>query len=856
MFTMKYILKNVMSGVGVLALALIFLMVSFLYSQQEHEKIVEEVSVDWWQVPVFAVDKSGNPVTDLEQGDIQVQLNGRQIPGFTLHKRSFSVIKREKEKKDEMPAAKQPPIQKNKVLFFLFDRSLSSETSIKRAKNIAKKIVAEAVEDVRFVVLTIDAFAGLVYVGEGSGSNKDRLLKLLEKEVKEKQNKRIVDPSEIMVNIETAKIGGSKYSEGDTVLFKENISKYYKRKSMGFFYSFEAFYFFLNSIADNKFIYFFTEGMSNSILASGGSLAGNRGMYYYYFRQLADYLSRSGALVFIINTMGVDQYHSNVTQTQLTENTAATISELPGEDSLRFLTRESGGAYLEGTHGKIVERLENMHRAYYEISFPDLPQLKGTARKVSIKSKRKDIKIHSLHALEKRKHYTQMNPVEKEILVVNLVTQPDNSLIKSTISAYNARVDKTKKSKNHLTYTVTLPPGYLQQHIDLYKVWLAVNDQGMARLEKMEKESLYPQKNRIKIQFQFPGSKKQKEKEEEIAGETRAYFVLVNRGTKPACAAVHGIELYQEDPLLLELEKKKTSAKAKKSGQSISAEEMNHILQGAADYCQRLKQSAFHFYCREKIVETRIPLSEGRIKKLNVENLDIDEARLTTRPRYGIVRAPSRRIYTQVKSYLFGYRLIKQGNKINEERDWISSSNNMKVHRDQVVKTNTFFSEKGVFAPITILDRTRQDKYNFQFIRFDERNSRRVAVIEALPKSPMETATIYGTLWIDREDFSLLKIEANPESIRNYRLLKDLALKLRTRLHLSLEIDFDWQQKGIRFPTKVSFLEKYKGGRIISMYRGPSGWERTRAQFTYSDYQFFSVQTEVSVQKADQSVNQ
>ena len=137
---MKYILKKVLFGPGVLALVLIFSMVSFLYPQQDHDKIVEEVSVNWWQVPVFAVDKNGNPVTDLEPGDIEVRLNGRQIPGFTLQKRFFTVIKREKEKKVEMPDAKQPPIQKKKVLFFLFDLSLSREASIKRAKNIAEKI--------------------------------------------------------------------------------------------------------------------------------------------------------------------------------------------------------------------------------------------------------------------------------------------------------------------------------------------------------------------------------------------------------------------------------------------------------------------------------------------------------------------------------------------------------------------------------------------------------------------------------------------------------------------------------------------------------------------------------------------
>ena len=130
-----------------------------------------------------------------------------------------------------------------------------------------------------------------------------------------------------------------------------------------------------------------------------------------------------------------------------------------------------------------------------------------------------------------------------------------------------------------------------------------------------------------------------------------------------------------------------------------------------------------------------------------------------------------------------------------------------------------------------------------------------MVVIEALPKDPGETAAIYGTLWIDTEDFSILKIEADPRSIKGYEALKKLATKLRTRLHLSLEIDFNRQQKGIRFPTKISFLENYKGGRLISMNQGSKGWERTRTEFVYSDYRFFNVQTDVTVQKADKSVN-
>jgi hypothetical protein len=819
---MMNFLKNTLFRTAVLVLVLICPMTGFLPSQQEHEKIVEEVSVNWWQVPVFAVDGNGNPVTDLQPGDIQVQLNGQQIPGFILYKRSFTVTQQGK----DMERPQQLPIQKNKVLFLLFDQSLSSETSTVEAKVIAKKIIKDAEEPTRFIVMTIDAFSGLQYIGEGSGDNKDQLIQMIDRNVTRKRNRRSIALEDFIAGVQN----DGKYEVADIRFLLESTSKWNRRKSMGFFYAFETLYLFLNSIEDNKFIYLFSEGLSNFLMKkTSRNVGGDRGKYYYYFKQVANALSRSGAVVFIINPMGV-----------LTSNTNAS-----GKDTLHLLAKESGGTYLEGSHEKIMERLENMHRAYYEISFPDIPQLKGHTRQVSITPKRKDIKIHSLRTLERRKPYEEMNNIEKELLVLNLITQPQSTLTKAKITAYNARVDKTKKTKKNVAYTVSLPHGYLRQSIDLYKVWLAVNEQGAVQLEKIEKESLSPQKDRIKIQFQLTPDtkdKKQKAGTKEISGETETYFVLVNKGPDQAHACVHGMELYDEDPQLLELEKNKAAAKAKKNGEAISAEELNHILQGAADYCQRLKQSAFHFYCREKILETRNPLSNSELR-------DRLRSRLTDRekPNYAL-RDIRDTVYKQVKTYVFGYRLIKQGHQIIEERDWISSDDNVKVNRDQVVKTNAFFSEKAVFAPITILDPTRQDRYNFQFIRFDERKGRRAAVVEALPKDPGETATIYGTLWIDIEDFSLLKIEANPESIRNYRLLKDLARKLGTRLHLSLEVDFDLQQEGIRFPTEVVFLEKYKGGRLISMCQDPQGWERTRTEFTFSDYQFFSVQTDVTIQ--------
>ena len=138
-----------------------------LFSQQDQERIVEEVSVNWWQVPVFAVDKAGNPVTDLEAGDIEVRLNGQSVPAFTLNKREFDVTEIKAGATAEKPAAAPPPpLLKEKAVFLLFDLALSSEASTTEAKKIAKKIIMDTKEDTHFFIMKIDAFAGLLYVAE------------------------------------------------------------------------------------------------------------------------------------------------------------------------------------------------------------------------------------------------------------------------------------------------------------------------------------------------------------------------------------------------------------------------------------------------------------------------------------------------------------------------------------------------------------------------------------------------------------------------------------------------------------------------------------------------------------------
>ncbi len=806
-----------------ITITMILLFVFAVFSQENQESIVEEVEVTWRQVPVFAVDKTGRPVRDLKPGDINVTLNGKPLSTFDLQKRTFSITEKGWTVYQQ-PSSKKRAETRGKVMILLFDNSMSSKVFIQRAKDIAKKIVLGAEENTRLIIMSLEPLIGLNYIGEATATlpNKTQLLGMIKKNVIPKGSRRFIPRTDAALRetkmVPRFYVGSWRFGPRD----------YHKRISAIYFESFKSLYFYLNSIEENKMIYFFSEGIPNSAVEN---IKGGASMYTVLLKEMARDLGACGAVLFIINTMGVDQHTAAYQTIWRGTELLDSGSPLSGENMLRYLAVKSSAAYMEGVPDQIVERLENMHLAYYEISFPDPPQTKDNTVDINIKAKQPDIIIHSLRSLEKQKLYADMNDMEKNMLMLNLITV--NPLVEGKMEAYNTRTTKVKKGKKKVVYNIHLPPGYVNKTIDLYKYWVRDNQEVI----QAEKESVQPKSDKLEIQFRMDQVKQKGKQKEQSKIET--YFVMVDAALNTA--RVHGMDLYEEDPELPELVEQTQMTQIPAGGKTINAGEMKRILQGAADYCDRLKKSAFHFYCQEKVHETRIPISAAEkidphideVSQKKMANVALDQIRT--------------KAYTHVKGYVFGYRLIKQGSQIKESRDWISSTDNIKVEREQVVKPSIFFTEKAIFAPITLLDRSRQKNYDYQFIRLDTHKNRQTALIKAVPRKKNKADSIYGNIWIDMEDFSVMKIEADPKSIRGYDKLKELARKLRTRLYLSLVSEFDEIHDGIRFPTKVHMLEKYKGGRIIASFRDQRGWERTRTEFLYSDYRFFSVQTDVTV---------
>lgn len=843
---MRYTLfsqERVITAILVVTLVFIFSSPGIYGQSQQNDKIIESVEVNWWQLPVFAVDRSGNPIVDLKAEDIEVRLNGRKIDDFIFYKREFQVqsaAPAQPGSVDTSPtraARAKPPAPKTNAIFLLFDLALSSNSCASRSKAIAYNVIDTTAPGTQFIVLTIEPFRGLHYIC-GPTTDKKLLRENIEKKVKVKRNARLMDMDRFISSKASAGAapgqGQKKYTAEDEELLKRSVSSYFTRKNASFFYSFESLYLIFNAIQDNKFVYLFSEGISKSHQTN---VRGGASMYEFFIKKAAKLLGRSGAVLFIVNPMGVHD-GSNLTAKGTIDDQSKYgsspgdpqfSSELPtsGKNSLLLLAQQSGGKYLEGKRENIVQRLDNIHKAYYEISFPDIPSIKGETRDIKIIPKRKGLFVHSLRSMEKPKTYTAMTNLEKEILALNLVS--NNSLFKGKVKFKHARVTAIGIKDNRLKYNVILPDEYVKQKLVLYK--FSVKNE--SEVVKLVKEPLVPGKKKIAIDCGFAG----KQKNHDIY----PYFVLVHPSAHSAVVRVIGDRWLEPEPETYG----RITGNIEKSLPQISRDQMQRILDGGAGYCRKLANSAFHFICKEKIVESRKSL----VTKRGLRNRRTGP--LLRRTKYD-TKLVNPQLADKVKKYLFSYRLLKQDKKTLEERDWFDQQppgDQAHINKNKVVRPTAFLSEKAVFAPMTMLAPERQSLYHFRFIKFDKKKGRTAAVIQAVPLNPGTNKTIYGTLWIDTEDFSIWKIKADPKSILGFHQLTEFSKKLGSRLHLSLETHFDILRGGLRFPTSVRFVEKYRGGREVSINHGSTGWERSRTEFTYSGYRFFSVQSSVTVQK-------
>lgn len=248
---------------------------------------------------------------------------------------------------------------------------------------------------------------------------------------------------------------------------------------------------------------------------------------------------------------------------------------------------------------------------------------------------------------------------------------------------------------------------------------------------------------------------------------------------------------------------------------------LDAILEKTAAYCERVKDIALFYVCKEKVEDERYFFNNRNLLKFSVSSSDKIEPRRVRK-----------------KTYAYDYQLVKKGKELKEKRILLEEDGEEKYEEDVEFRPVKYSGKYLVYGAVGFLSRQWQPRFEYKIVGQDVVEGKRTIVIESFPREEREDNCNYGRIWVDEEDSSILKIEYDPRSIKNFEdeLSKSPVDDLRRTV--VWYISYGIEKHGVRFPSQQLIQEFYvndEGKRILL----------EKISFGYEDYKFFVVETEV-----------
>ncbi len=257
-----------------------------------------------------------------------------------------------------------------------------------------------------------------------------------------------------------------------------------------------------------------------------------------------------------------------------------------------------------------------------------------------------------------------------------------------------------------------------------------------------------------------------------------------------------------------------------------SNDSLDEILRKSGEYCEKVNKMALFYVSKEKIETKRyFYKTETYRKKLPRADAWATMRRLKVKG-------------TKKNSWVYDYQLIKKQGELKERRILLEEDGKKKYEENAELKMMKYVSKYLVFGPVGFLSKYWQDYFDYEIIGKDLIAGKEAIILKSFPVSEIGENVNYGRIWVDRGDLSILKIEWDPKSIKDYEeeIMSSPIGDLRKEMIWS--VDFGIEKNGVRFPSKQliqEYLVDKEGKRYINI----------ETLIDYIDYKFFTVEVEV-----------
>ncbi len=402
-----------------------------LPGQQEEKELNYNVSVDALALPIFAVDKKGDPVYDIAQDELELLVDGKPVDIIFFNRYAVNYSAAE-EGAAAPPAAQagsqpaqsvpQPEAEQEapeRSIFIIMDGMFNSRDGFVRTKLLTQKLIRSAPEGDRFFVFQNTPGGGLKFIG-GPESWREDLIELIDR-------------------IPALKSTFDGVSGKDIAELNLSVLPRYVKELSRFKYV-------LRLINGPKIVYLISEGPTRgmalpSLDAPSKEIApdytenleqgreplsnleartgGGPGTTLIQFLKMMGRISRAvndgGGVLYGVNSEPLDP-EKLILQT-------GTIND--SQASLRHIAETSGGKYFAGSKvDTVIQNIRKTTSAYYEAMIY-LPPWAKKSMDISVTCKRDNVRLYTLNRSHRHTPYPEMDETQKKIFALNVATGGD-----------------------------------------------------------------------------------------------------------------------------------------------------------------------------------------------------------------------------------------------------------------------------------------------------------------------------------------------------------------------------------------------------------------------------------------------
>ena len=432
---------------------------------QDDKSLHYDVKVSMQVIPVFALDRGGEPCFDLKKEELTLLVNGKETPITLFNRYTFTDSKVEK----TGPAAPEqlPP---QRYAFIIIDSIFNSLTGLRRSKEIALGLVDKLPASDSIILLENNNGSGLTLIGGPTKDKKalagwiDSIQQLPEIRMRMKKRGKLAEQLDASRGYRTGRdtfeyaSHAHKDRESEEMRYKTDM-KYFSHVLSRFKYT-------LASITRPKIVFLISEGISRGAMKeewymehTDGTVTtttvNNQEFYFQYLKKVARAINEGGSVLVSINPQKL---------------TTSDDEETSGKESLQYLAGESGGRYFAGLDTQhVVKRIKQTTSAYYELFFA-IDESAGQSLSIKLKSKRKGVRINTVRHNEKELPYAAMPRMQKQLFVLDIINGGMWSRMAATVGKpdYVEIDNKQKNGKALKTIEILLPVQMRDKKLDIY----------------------------------------------------------------------------------------------------------------------------------------------------------------------------------------------------------------------------------------------------------------------------------------------------------------------------------------------------------------------------------------------------